>query len=360
MRAALNESIGRGLPNLTFVTPEEREKAWPLNAKVTKKWTHPSLNFTVTMLHFESRPGFFVTAGLWEPAPTAPGIDSITGKRAGVLYASGHSCQAWRRRDYPDLYTYQFMLMNMVAKGFVILAYDPPSQGERGMYWSGTCALTGGCTRKSALSPGGCSVDLKTGLNNPWAGGSTVEHDYYARQLLLNNVSSSSVWVFDGLRAMDLLSSKTSLVDPARLGMTGCSGGGTQTMYLSAFDKRVAASAPACYPSDFGVDFTWQGGTADGEQRWPGGLPLMLNKADLAVARAPAATELSITTNDQCFPAAGGRLCLNDAKRAFAAFGAAGNLTATEAEGPHGMMNRTSASLHGGRSTGAVAGIDSY
>jgi len=32
------------------------------------------------------------------------------------------------------LYTYQFMLMNMVAKGFVILAYDPPSQGERGMY----------------------------------------------------------------------------------------------------------------------------------------------------------------------------------------------------------------------------------
>ena len=144
--------------------------------------------------------------------------------------------------------------------------------------------------------------------------------------------------------------------------------------YLSAYDNRVAASAPACYPSDFGVDFTWQGGTADGEQRWPSGLSLLLNKADLAVARAPAATgekgggtkqtgavaccplllltcalhmtsshseELSITTNDQCFPAAGGRMCLQDAKRAFAAFGAAGNITATEAEGPHGMMNRT-------------------
>ena len=60
------------------------------------------------MMHFESRPGFFVTAGLWVPAPSAPGVDPTTGKRAGVLYASGHSCQAWRRRDEPDVYTYQY------------------------------------------------------------------------------------------------------------------------------------------------------------------------------------------------------------------------------------------------------------
>ena len=33
------------------------------------------------------------------------------------------------------------MLLNLVAKGFVILAYDPPSQGERGMYWSGILDL---------------------------------------------------------------------------------------------------------------------------------------------------------------------------------------------------------------------------
>jgi len=46
---------------------------------------HPTLGFSVTMLHFESRPGFFVTAGLWEPNPVAPGKDPGTGKRAGVL-----------------------------------------------------------------------------------------------------------------------------------------------------------------------------------------------------------------------------------------------------------------------------------
>ena len=69
----------------TFAGPAERERLWPLNATVTKRWVHPTLGFSVTMLHFESRPGFFVTAGLWEPSPLAPGKDPRTGKRAGVL-----------------------------------------------------------------------------------------------------------------------------------------------------------------------------------------------------------------------------------------------------------------------------------
>ena len=103
---------------------------------------------------------------------------------------------------------------------------------------------------------------------------------------------------------MDYLSSRTDLVDPSRLGMAGCSGGGTQTSYLSSFDERVAASSTACYASDLAVDFTWEG-SADGEQRWPGALPLHLNKADLFVARAPKATHLCLTTNDGCFPLAG-------------------------------------------------------
>jgi hypothetical protein len=33
-----------------------------------------------------------------------------------------------------------------------------------------------------------------------------------------------------GLRAMDLLASKTEIINPSRIGMFGCSGGGTQTM----------------------------------------------------------------------------------------------------------------------------------
>lgn len=66
-----------------------------------------------------------------------------------------------------------------------------------------------------------------------------------------------------------------------------------------------------------------------------------LNKADLSVARAPLPTHYCVTTNDACFPAQGGRLCAADAARAFSALGASANFSMTEAEGPHGMMNRT-------------------
>jgi hypothetical protein len=86
VRVALNQTVFRGLPPLAHTTAQHRNEQWPLNATVTKVWKHPTLNFTVTMLHFESQPGFIVTAGLWEPAADAPGIDPHTGQRAGVLY----------------------------------------------------------------------------------------------------------------------------------------------------------------------------------------------------------------------------------------------------------------------------------
>jgi len=118
----------------------ERAQHSPLNPKITKRTVHPELNATVEMLYFESRPGFFVTAGLWLPAEDAPGKDPLTGKRAGILFASGHSCQAWRRLDEPDYFDYHFLLLQLVRKGFVVLAYDPPGQGERLFYTNGVSA----------------------------------------------------------------------------------------------------------------------------------------------------------------------------------------------------------------------------
>jgi hypothetical protein len=193
---------------LTRGIPTERT---PLNVKVTKKNIHPGTNATIEMLYFESRPNFFVTAGLWRPADDAPGKDPVTGLRAGVLYASGHSCQGWRRFDKPDFYDYQFLILNLVRKGFVVLAYDPPSQGERCMYCNGTCGTAPGspCTRQSQVH--GCSYSLQTGQLLPWSGGATNEHSYYHRQLLLNNATASSVWIWDGSRALDVLHTTTGV-----------------------------------------------------------------------------------------------------------------------------------------------------
>ena len=87
VRTLIGEVLGRGMPT----------NRTPLNVKYTKTTKHSGTNATVEMLYFESRPGFYVTAGLWRPADDAPGKDPKTGERAALLYASGHSCQGWRR-----------------------------------------------------------------------------------------------------------------------------------------------------------------------------------------------------------------------------------------------------------------------
>jgi cephalosporin-C deacetylase-like acetyl esterase len=69
--------------------------------------------------------------------------------------------------------------------------------------------------------------------------------DPVAHALLYAGASMPGMQVWDNLRALDYLASRPE-VDPARIGVTGASGGGNHTMYLSAVDERVAAAVPVC------------------------------------------------------------------------------------------------------------------
>jgi len=63
-------------------------------------------------------------------------------------------------------------------------------------------------------------------------------------------LSSMTVMTWNNIRAVDLLCSMDE-VDPARIGCTGASGGGQQTMYIAALDDRIAATVNVCLVSYF-------------------------------------------------------------------------------------------------------------
>ena len=69
---------------------------------------------------------------------------------------------------------------------------------------------------------------------------------------LLSNIGEPliGIQVADNMRALDLLCSLPE-VDAARLGVTGASGGGNQTMYLTALDDRVKAALSVCSVGTF-------------------------------------------------------------------------------------------------------------
>lgn len=344
VRGQLQQTIARGLP----------AKKPPLGVTVTG--VVEASGYTVHKLYFQSQPQYFVTAGLFVPDPAR-----FPPPRPAVLFASGHAAQSFRLSHANDASeSYQLVANNLASKGFVVLAYDPPSQGERVMYFNTTSQLS---------DVGGCVVNWTSGDN---IGGScTTEHNYYGRQLLLNNVTASAMWLWDGTRALDVLLSYSlgskpaegdhstpcgsggvpcNLVDPQRVGMAGCSGGGTQTAYLSAYDSRVSAASIACYMSTFAVDFQYEG-SADAEQQWPSGLLRGLDKPDLLTARAPKPTQVLLTTDDVCFPVQGGRQAYREQLAAFSALSpgtaTSSSLRKSEAMWHHGYTKPNREALYG-------------
>lgn len=89
--------------------------------------------------------------------------------------------------------------------------------------------------------------------------------------------------MLNGLAALDWLAAQPG-VDPARLGVAGASGGGTQALFLALIDERVAASCPV------GIVYPW---TDELGCLCEGGLPVMrearTNAIELAAATAPRA-----------------------------------------------------------------------
>ena len=184
----------------------------PLNALITKTITKDK--YIVEHIIFESQPGFYVTSSLFIPAGLKKGA-----RVPAVIYCSGHTAEGYRSE------VYQHVILNLVSKGFIVFAFDPVGQGERLEYY-----------------------DTKTGKSV--IGGPTMEHSYPGAQAFIAGSSQALYMIWDGIRAVDYLVTRKE-VDPARIGITGRSGGGTQSAYIAAMDDRIYAAAPENYITNY-------------------------------------------------------------------------------------------------------------
>lgn len=283
LRAKMLDLIG-GLP----------EMRTPLNARVTGVLERPG--YRVEKLVFDSLPGFHVTANLYVPT-------GRPGPFPAVLGTAGHS-QLGKAAA-----VYQRAWISLVRRGYVVLAYDPPGQGERIEYFDPEM-------QRPRLRPGGVDEHIMAGL-----------------QCLLVGHSIARYFVWDGIRAFDYLTTRAE-VDPKRIGVAGNSGGGTQAAYLAVFEPRLAAAVSSCYITRWKE--LWDGpGPQDAEQVWPGFLAAQLDFADFIRAFAPKPFLISSAIRD-FFPIEGARATFQAATEHYRKLDAPGRLEMVEHDATHG------------------------
>jgi dienelactone hydrolase len=161
------------------------------------------VGYRIEKLIFQSRQDIWVTANAYIPEPTV-------GKVPGVLVVHGH--WPWARRD-PVV---QARCLGLVKSGFFALAVDAFGAGER----------------------------------FPEAGKATYHGALFGSTLWPIGQTLLGMQVYDNRRAVDYLQQRPE-VDAGRLGITGASGGGNQSMYAGALDERFRAIVPVCSVGTF-------------------------------------------------------------------------------------------------------------
>jgi dienelactone hydrolase len=182
---------------LGLIDPTEKT---PLNAKVTGTLTRGEV--VVENLHFQSRPGLYVTGNLYRPKATPKK------KSPAILYLCGHT---GRERD-GNKTAFQDHGMWFARNGYVCLLIDTLQLGEIAGTHHGTY-----------------------NLNRWW---------WHSR-----GYTPAGVECWNGVRAIDYLVSRPE-VDADKIGVTGISGGGAATIWIAAADPRVKVAVPVSGMSD--------------------------------------------------------------------------------------------------------------
>jgi cephalosporin-C deacetylase-like acetyl esterase len=267
----------------------------PLNPRITG--TIKKEGYRIDKIVYESMPGFYVTGCLYVP-------DVIKGKAPAILNVIGHNQEAFRAP------LYQVINYNLVMKGMIVFAIDPPGQGEHVQYF-----------------------DPK--INFSSVGYTVIEHCYFGNQCFLSGSSAARYFIWDGIRAIDYLVNRKD-VDSKKIGVTGFSGGGTVTSYISAFDERVKVSIPCSWATLNRRLLETKGGQ-DGESIFPNGVAEGITFEDLLEVRAPKPVLMTFTSRDEYLCLQGAREAFSEAKMTYNALGREDNLAMVEDDSKHWM-----------------------
>ncbi len=272
----------------------------PLNARTLK--TIPGNGYRIECVIFDSQPHHRITANLYLPE----GGDPVP----GVVVSSGHS-----RTGKTAEYNQRFGIA-MARHGMAALCFDPIGQGER-------------------------SQMLKDD-GQPVFSGTTDEHFLIGVGSTLVGRNTARYRIWDAMRAIDYLVSRPE-IDAKKIGMTGCSGGGTLTSYTMALDDRVTVAAPACYLTTF-RRLIETIGPQDAEQNVFGQVAYGLDQPDYVLLRAPKPTIISSTTGD-FFSIRGAWENFRQAKRVYGWLGFPERVDLVEIEGTHGVQPQNLATI---------------
>ncbi|MFW6170677.1 MAG: alpha/beta hydrolase family protein [Planctomycetota bacterium] len=259
----------------------------PLEATITGTTEHAE--FVVETLHFQSRPNLYVTANLYVPKECEEPLPAI-------LYVCGHGRVKADGISYGNKAAYQHHGGWFARNGYVCLTIDTLQLGE----------IEG------------------------------IHHGTYREKMWWWNsrgYTSAGVEAWNCIRALDYLQSRPE-VAPDRIGVTGRSGGGAYSWWISALDDRIKVAVPVAGITSLHnhvVD-----GCVEGHcdcmymvntYRWD--FPMV------AALVAPRPLLISNTDKDRIFPLDGVVDVYDKAKRIYKLHDKVENIGLHVCEGPH-------------------------
>jgi dienelactone hydrolase len=202
--------------------------------------------YRIKKLRYEALPGLWIPALLYEP-------DKLDGKVPVVLNLNGHEPAG------KAVLNKQIRCINLAKRGMLVLNPE----------WLGFGQLNGPNYRHAFMN----QLDL--------CGTSGLAPFYLAMQ-----------------RGLDVLLSLAH-ADRERVAVSGLSGGGWQTIFLSALDPRVTLANPVAGYSSFRTRVHYGSDLGDTEQH-PCDMATVLDYTHLTAMRAPRPTLLTYNAKDDC------------------------------------------------------------